>query len=453
MPDLAVATVRGQRTRPRSSLIHIFGAAERRFALDVQNGRIHRLPAAHADLLDELLLLGDNNRAEMTAVALGVASPRAGKQEVPKAAPVKAMSLSVAQTCNLACTYCYAQHGSFGEASANMPTDVAMAAIDRLVNAAEPGERVTLAFMGGEPLASRKAVHAAARYAAEKAALRGIGVAFAITTNATLLRDEDIALFQKFRFTVTVSIDDVGEGHDRTRPHRSGKGTFDLVAKNVRALVAADCRAFRVLARVTVTPGNIDLPRIMSGLVEMGFDSLTFSPMLNSPSGQDEMAAGELEQMLEQLIRCGGLFRDRARKGHVLPLANVITTLRRIHFYVQEQYPCGAGGGYMSVAADGDLYACHRFVNDDDGLMGNVVNGVDPDRQAEWLASRRLDEQSPCGECWARHLCSGGCHYEAIKRGRPACDYIRGWLDYCLCLYAELAEEHPATMQTILASN
>jgi uncharacterized protein len=29
-------------------------------------------------------------------------------------------------------------------------------------------------------------------------------------------------------------------------------------------------------------------------------------------------------------------------------------------------------------------------------------------------------------------LCGGGCHHEVIHRGRPACDYIRGWLHYCL---------------------
>jgi uncharacterized protein len=450
MSDPAPAIVRRERTRPRSPAIHLFGDRERRFALDVQNGRIHRLLAAHADLLDAQLRLGDHIRADMTAAALGIGSVLRSVREAPRSVPVKAISLSVAQACNLACTYCYAQHGTFGGASTSMPKDVAMAAINRLVEAAEPGERVTLAFMGGEPLANRKMLHAATRYAAEKAATRGVGVAFSMTTNATLLRQEDIALFQEFRFTLTISIDDVGEGNDRTRPHRSGKGSFHTVAKNVRALVTADRRAFRVLARVTVTPRNLDLPRIMDGLVEMGFDSVMFSPMLNAPSGRDEMRVRELDHMLEQLIRCGDVFRDRVRKGLVLPLANVITTLRRIHSYEQDQYPCGAGGGYMSVSAEGDLYACHRFVNDDDGLMGNVVDGVDRDRQAAWLASRHLDKQSPCGGCWARHLCSGSCHYEAIKRGRPACDYIRGWLDYCLCLYAELVEEHPEILRKIL---
>jgi uncharacterized protein len=40
-------------------------------------------------------------------------------------------------------------------------------------------------------------------------------------------------------------------------------------------------------------------------------------------------------------------------------------------------------------------------------------------------------------------MCGGGCHYEVIHRGRPACDYIRGWLHYCLQAYVRLSEKRP----------
>jgi uncharacterized protein len=30
-----------------------------------------------------------------------------------------------------------------------------------------------------------------------------------------------------------------------------------------------------------------------------------------------------------------------------------------------------------------------------------------------------------------------------IHRGRPACDYIRGWLHYCLGAYVRLLEARP----------
>lgn len=452
MSDLIREGDRHSHTRPRSARLHLFNSGAGHFALDVETGRIHQLPAEHASTLDATLRLGDLGRAELAALAFGIVTPALKEVEAPKSVPVKAISLAVAQKCNLGCTYCYAQQGTFGGKAGNMPPDVAKAAIDQLVQGAEPGETLTLAFMGGEPLVNRRTLHASTRYAAGAAAIRGIRIGFSMTTNATLLCDEDIELFEEYGFTLTVSVDGLHATHDRLRPYRSGNGSFEKVAKNMSALLAVDDRRYRVLARVTVTPKNLDLPEIMTGLLDMGFDAIMFSPMLSAPSGKDEMLAADLDQLLDQLIRCGESFREGLRQGRILPFSNVIKTLQRIHSYEREQYPCGAGGGYMGVSADGGLYACHRFVNDDEGLMGNVFSGVDRDRQASWLDSRHLHKQSPCGSCWARYLCSGSCHYEAIKRGRPACDYIRGWLTYCLGLYTELLRAQPDALRKVLTS-
>ena len=236
-----------------------------------------------------------------------------------------------------------------------MPADVAKAAIDRLIQAAEPGEALTLAFMGGEPLVNRKTLHASTRYAAGEAAARGIGIGFSITTNATLLREEDIALFQEYGFTLTISLDGLDATHDRLRPYRSGNGSFATVAKNVSALLAVDQRRYRVLARVTVTPKNLDLPEIMTGLLEMGFDAIMFSPMLSAPSGKDEMLAADLDRLLDQLIRCGESFREGLRQGRILPFSNVITTLQRIHFV--------SSGNSIPAVLEADTWAYRRTVD------------------------------------------------------------------------------------------
>lgn len=50
---------------------------------------------------------------------------------------------------------------------------------------------------------------------------------------------------------------------------------------------------------------------------------------------------------------------------------------------------------------------------------------------------------APCNGCWARYLCGGGCYQEVAKRGRVGCDYIRGWLAFCLASYAELSQVRP----------
>ena len=57
--------------------------------------------------------------------------------------------------------------------------------------------------------------------------------------------------------------------------------------------------------------------------------------------------------------------------------------------------------------------------------------------------SRHVDRQEPCRSCWARYLCGGGCHAEVLSAGRSGCDYIRGWLEFCISLYPAVLTQRP----------
>jgi uncharacterized protein len=163
--------------------------------------------------------------------------------------------------------------------------------------------------------------------------------------------------------------------------------------------------------------------------------------MLSAPNGTGEMQAHDLEIMLGEMIACGREFERRSHLGQRYPFANMVNAMREIHRGTHRPYPCGAGAGYLGVSADGALAACHRFVGDAEGAMGSLADGIDRRRQAEWLAERHVHRQEPCRSCWARYLCGGGCHHETIRRGRPACDFIRGWLHYCLEAYLRLSSQ------------
>lgn len=354
------------------------------------------------------------------------------------APPVHALSLAIAQKCNLGCTYCYAQQGEFGGAAKNMAAERANQAVDLLVNGAEPGSRLNLAFLGGEPLVNRPVLQATTRRAAELAAARGVTLNFSITTNGTLLTEQDADFFEEFGFAVTVSLDGPRDAHDAQRPYKSGKGSFDRIMENLTPLFARQ-RRMQVSARVTVTPANMMLRETLDQFVGAGFHSVGFSPMLSAPTGHGELQSDDLETMLGEMIECGREFERRSVAGDRYPFANMVNAMREIHRGTHRPYPCGAGAGYLGVSADGDLAACHRFVGDTDGAMGSLDNGIDEARRSSWLAARHVHTQAPCRDCWARYMCGGGCHHEVIRRGRPACDYIRGWLHYCLEAYLRLS--------------
>ncbi|MCG3134136.1 MAG: hypothetical protein HMLKMBBP_01423 [Planctomycetes bacterium] len=402
------------------------------------------LAADGSQLFDADPALVARLRAATTGEEIGAVLAAAGLAGPPRIddtpldpPPVHALSLAVAQKCNLGCGYCYAQQGDFGGPAKSMPVETALRSVEMLVGRAEPGARTTLAFLGGEPLVARDVLRAATLHAKELGERRGVNVSFSITTNGTLLTADDGDFFEEHGFAVTVSLDGPRAVHDLLRPDRRGRGSYDRILANVRPLLARQ-RKMQVSARVTVTPRNLGLRETLREFVAEGFYSVGFSPMLASSGGNGEMQAADLETMLGEMIGCGREYERRTARGERFPFANLVNALREIEKGTHRPYPCGAGAGYLGVSADGELSACHRFVGDSGGAMGSVAGGVDRGRQIAWLTDRHVHRQEPCASCWARYMCGGGCHHEAIRRGRPACDYIRGWLHHCLEVYLRL---------------
>jgi uncharacterized protein len=387
-------------------------------------------------------LEGNVAESKTLLAQLGLAAPDYITDEPLVEPPLRSLSLAIAQKCNLGCTYCYAQEGNFGTKEKEMSPDAARAAVKLLFSQATAEEAVHLTFLGGEPLTNRKLLRECTEMAAILSKAQQVKVSFSITTNGTLITPEDGEFFEHYGFAVTISLDGVEEIHDRLRPFKGGNGSYARVLLNVRPLLAMQ-RAMQVSARVTVTPDNLYLRETLNEFLSMGFHSVGFSPMLSSPTGAGEMSKAELDIMLEQMISCGKEFEHKVIKGERYAFSNMANALREIHKGTHRPYPCGAGAGYFGVSADGSLYSCHRFVENPIGAMGDVHSGVDRAQQNHWLADRHVHKQEPCRSCWARYLCGGGCHHEVIHRGRPACDYIRGWLTYCLQAYIRLLEHSP----------
>ncbi len=429
---------------PRTPQIHLIGSSPAGH-LFVADGS--RLFEAGADLFASFGAAMEQGGSEAIDELLRQAglAGRPFVDDTPLSSPpLRALSLAIAQKCNLGCTYCYAQQGEFGGAAKNMELADALRAVELLVGRAEPGARLNLAFLGGEPLVNRNVLRAATERALELAEARGAKITFSITTNGTLLSEDDGRFFEQHGFAVTISIDGPQQVHDALRPFKGGGGSYDAIMKRVEPLLKMQ-QQMQVSARVTVTPRNLSLRRTLDTFIAAGFHSVGFSPMLSAPSGEGEMQSEDLERMLGEMIDCGREFERASRRGQRYPFANMVNAMREIHRGTHRPYPCGAGAGYLGVSADGELAACHRFVGDEDGAMGSLDDGVDLSRQADWLAARHVHRQQPCQSCWARYLCGGGCHHEVIRRGRPACDYIRGWLHYCLEAYVRLSSEPGTT--------
>lgn len=91
--------------------------------------------------------------------------------------------------------------------------------------------------------------------------------------------------FDAYGFAVTVGLDGPADVHDRLRPSKGGRGSFERIIERVRPLLKLRGR-MQTSARVTVTPDNLDLSRTLDEFLALGFHSVGFSPMLTSPTGR-----------------------------------------------------------------------------------------------------------------------------------------------------------------------
>jgi uncharacterized protein len=413
----------------------------------VSSGRgEHLLVVPHSriyDLPPDLAARFDTGDLAALHLAHALAQTAVGEEpldQVPEPEP-QSISLNVSSACNLACTYCYADRGAFhGAQAAQMESATARAAIDQLFATADVTRPVTVGFLGGEPFVNRALIHEIVAYATRAGRARELDVRFAVTTNATLLRQEDLALLRDHPFALTVSLDGGATVQDAQRPTLSGNASFNTVRTRIGALLA-DPGLARIAARATVTRDNLDLEDAFVSIRSLGFREVGFAPLRSSPSG-NALTSVDWPRYLDALLRLARSEVRTALNGNEIALSNLAIALKQLYRGASAPYPCGAGGGYFSVSAEGRWYACHRAIGAIDYHLGDN-RGLNHEKRRTFLAERHVDAQADCRICWARYLCSGGCHQEKTARDKSSCDFIRGWLEFCLQAYCDLTDERP----------
>ena len=456
---------------------HAFQAEGAPFLYLVPSAAVYRLDETSQAVLDEIgdRDLGANALADSLGARFAMADVRATiedlvrvraikmvaeptpviKAEPPrKRIPLTTLVVNVTSKCNLSCTYCY-EYGEdkIVEASTKprfMTEETAKQSVDFMFAESGDSPVVHLTFFGGETLLNFKVLKSALAYANERATVLGKRVDTSLTTNATLLRDDVIDWLVENDVGVTVSIDGAREQQDRFRTFSNGMGSYDVILPNIKQLLARHRRR-PVGARVTLTRQNLDVVGIYRHLFEeLGFYEVGFAPVTTSWQRDYAIQDEGFFAMLSQFELLAQEYLHDAMVGKRHGFSNVRDTLQEIHKGMSKAYPCGAGLGLMGVATDGDVALCHRFAGSNSHKLGSVTEGVDREKQDDYLTRHHIANKTDCATCWARPLCAGGCYHEANTRygstEKPNlhyCDWIRSWTNTCLEVYGALAERRP----------
>lgn len=306
--------------------------------------------------------------------------------------------LVLTHQCNLGCSYCYA--GEKFKSCMSWQTGL----LSLRLAFSRPGP-VEVSFFGGEPMIAFESLARLTRVAHRWARRNGRQIRFSLTTNATILKDKHLRFLKYYNFFVGVSVDGVEEVQDVQRPFVGGRGSGQLVWRNLEA-ICHHLDDFRVL--MVVRPDSLaSLPLAVERMYRMGVSKLSLLPETESDwSGSRE----RLSQVFQQLARVCYLSMLTDEPLWISPFVELHPAQRTS---AEGPGGCGFGEDELAVSPAGNFYPCARLVGPDrrtEVRIGNLAEGLDWER----IAQLQLQADERMGSCG-----TGGCKCLALMPGDP----------------------------------
>ena len=335
---------------------------------------------------------------------LPTTTARTDQEHYAKFCP-SALILNISEECQLACRYCFANGGDYSCPTGNMSVETAKRAIDML---RQYGDRagVMISLFGGEPLMNWEVFTAVVEYAEEVLHDEFAVVAFGCTTNAIGMTSERAAFFKLHNIDPMISIDGSEAVHNNLRPTRDREvNSWQASMEGIKLCQEA---GVNVTLRATITSASEDIRDLVALFREHGITKFNFQPITCAP--EDPLALG-LEALHEH--------EEQAREHifhRVTNISSFDTFLQRVLGKHNRNRFCFMGSRTVTVASNGDIYPCHRFVGKESFMCGNVnTNDLDAEHMVHYLSEFNVDDiRSGCSHCWMRYLCSGTCYGEAM---------------------------------------
>lgn len=336
-----------------------------------------------------------------------------------------AVNINLTAICNLGCTYCFADGGDYGRIKGKMERETVDHLFAFIREHVTPSQTVRFEFFGGEPLLNFSLIQEICERSDRVAEEMGIRFICRISTNLTVLPEGAAELFASRRFVVSVSLDGDRTTHDRNRPTKGGRGSYDKIIANCRTVREASDEV-TLVARMTVTGGTPSMADNVRHLWSLNlFDYFQVYPAVvpaeknqiftqilprgatapeprstytTPPSFMREMA--EFVDVYPTLFTPENRFRGALEYERIVDM--VVSGKLALSF-------CSGGRNYYTLSPDDSIMPCHRLVGETGFQAGTGPEGVTASLD-DWRLP--VDAHPTCGECWIRYLCGGGCKQE-----------------------------------------
>lgn len=349
----------------------------------------------------------------------------------PRSDNLQTICLILNNSCNLNCSYCFANKGKFDKPYEQMKLDDAKKAIVMVVNNLRRNKKrkMTIAFFGGEPLLSFEMIKNIVSFVKEN--FNDIQPLYRITTNGTLLTSSIVSYLENNPFEIMISIDGSKKQHDFFRKDIKGNGSYDKIKNNLKFFKDAS----KLNARITITQANSNISDYLYDILSLGFRKITFAVDYSIP----EIDFFNFKKSLKKMFK---LYLQDIKKGFYYDITNITTVISSIILHYKLKSHCNAGISYITLSADGVYYRCPRFVSNK--LFKLATLSEKPDillrslqDYKDKLKNDAADRNKKCSVCPFVYLCGGTCPHHAYMHAQNEFSSVKLDCEQKILIYKE----------------
>lgn len=291
------------------------------------------------------------------------------------------ISFIVAQTCNLACSYCLAFQGTFGLGEGGLISwDICKELIDLCLEA-DPKIR-TLKFFGGEPTLDMEIVELSCAYVMEMTNTTADDWFIGITTNGTGPADDHLPIYRRYKISVSISLDGPKDVHDDKRKFKGGKGSFSSVINYIETLRSKGY-PFAIVSVYNdshITHGyslsdTANWLNQFSDLVKIeAVENLNENALTNfnvSPEKIFEDSYDLARKVIDTLSRSTSHIQKKVLENNIIRGCHAVVS----GYAIAPQRTC-VMENMFSLFPNGDVFPCYLFATNQDMRLGQLSKGI-----------------------------------------------------------------------------
>lgn len=342
-------------------------------------------------------------------------------------------------SCNFNCFYCYQDEYDPN----NLPlTMEKVDAFFNYINKEFSGRKKYITLFGGEPFLPGERAKEIVNYFFESAAKNDLSIA--VVTNGYTLPQYIDSLKKCTIREVQVTLDGLSDNHDKRRPLKNGKGTFNEVVSGIDAVLEA---GLTVNLRMVVDKDNIeDLPKLAKFAIEKGW---TRNPLFKTQLGRNyelhhcQVENDRLYSRVTLYEKIYGLLKEFPEIVEFHKPAFSISKFLEENGKLPEPLfdACPATKTEWAFDYSGNIYSCTATVGKDGEELGAYYPEatLKQDIVDEW-EERDVVSIPECKDCPSALACGGGCGSVAKNKheGRiqsPDCRPVKELLEMGISYY------------------